>query len=29
MYIPKEMEKFVENKNVTTIMYRIQACDNV
>ena len=29
MYIPKEIEKFIENKNITTIIYRIQAFDNV
>ena len=28
-YIPKEIGKFIENKNVLTYIYRIQAYDSV
>ena len=28
-HIPKEIKKIVENKNVITNIYRIQACDSI
>ena len=28
-YIPKENEKFIDNKNITTNIYRIQANDSI
>ena len=28
-YIPKEIKKFIENKNIRTMIYRIQANDSI
>ena len=28
-HIPKEIRKFVVNKNITTNIYRMQACDSI
>ena len=28
-YIPKEMRKFVGNKNVAINIYRVKACDSI
>ena len=28
-YIPKKIQKVLGNKNVTVIIYRIQACDSI
>ena len=28
-YIPKETKKFISNKNITTTVFRIQACDSI
>ena len=27
--IPKQIRKFIRNKNITTDIYRIQACDSI
>ena len=28
-HIPKEIKKFIRNKNIITNIYRIQACDSI
>ena len=28
-HFPKEIQKFIENKNIITNIYRIQACDSI
>ena len=28
-HIPKQIRKFIRNKNITTDIYRIQACDSI
>ena len=28
-HIPKEIEKFIGNKNIITNIYKVQACNNV
>ena len=28
-YIPKEIKKFIANKNIITNIYRIQVCDSI
>ena len=28
-YIPEEIKKFIKNKNITTNVFRIQACNSI